>query len=329
MAEKSRAKNPESRPRDDPFRATQAAAAAKRHLVDGLTLKEVATELGISRFKAARLVDWARANGLVQIDVSSGANADFMLGRALERAYGLKRALVVAGLDGRSDLARPGLAEVAAAGLAELIGPDDVVGITWGRTLDAVVDALPAVRARQIVQLVGGMATLESATSGVDLVRRLAVHTGAEGLPLIAPVIVATAATAESLRAEPMIARALRMAESVTIAIGGIGSWDPPSSLLMDSFAPGEAEALLAHGVVADCCGLMITAKGTLVSERAFDARRIGVLPGQLERMPTVVAIAGGREKHGAVTAVLRSKRANVLITDAGSARAALAAAGG
>ena len=51
--------------RNDPFKATQAAFAARRYLVDGATIKDVAAELGTSRFKAARLVDWARATGLV------------------------------------------------------------------------------------------------------------------------------------------------------------------------------------------------------------------------------------------------------------------------
>jgi len=313
---------------EDPFRSTQAAFAAKRHLVDRLTMKDVAAELGISRFTAARLVDWARANGIVQIEVSSRANTDFMLSAALERAYGLRRALVVADLDGPSDSVRDAVAEVAAAGLAELISPTDVVGISWGRVLDSIVDQLPLLRARQVVQLVGGLASLESATSGVDLVRRLALRTNAEGLALIAPLIVATSTAAESLRHEPMIAKTLRTIDSVTIAIAGIGSWEPPSSRLMDAFDRSEAEAFQKLGVVADLCGIMIAADGTPLSPNDIDARRIGVLPTQLESVPTVVAVAGGREKHSAITAVLRSRMANVLITDAGAARHALQSAG-
>lgn len=314
-------------PPEDPFRSTQAAFAAKRHLVDRLTMKEVAAELGISRFTAARLVDWARANGIVQIEISSRTKTDFMLSAALECAYGLKRALVVADLDGPTDSVRDAVAEVAAAGLAELISPADVVGISWGRVLDSIVDQLPRLQAQQVVQLVGGMASLESATSGVDLVRRLALRTGAEGMALIAPLIVTTSAAAESLRHEPMIAKTLSAIDSVTIAIAGIGSWEPPSSRLMDAFERSEAETFLKRGVVADLCGIMIAGDGALLSPDDIDARRIGVLPTQLENVPTVVAVAGGREKHSAITAVLRSRMANVLITDAGAARHALESA--
>jgi DNA-binding transcriptional regulator LsrR (DeoR family) len=311
--------------RTDPFRATQAAFAAKRHFVDGLTLKDVAAELGISRFKAARLVDWARSEGLVRFEVSSAANTDTTLSAEVERAFGLERALVVADLDGPEEAVREALAGVAAAGIAELVQAPDVIGISWGRTLDALVAQLPRLKARRVVQVVGGMATLESAAGGVDLVRRLALRADAEGFALVAPLIVATAAGGESLRREPMIADTLRMIDEVTIALAGIGSWGPPSSRLMESFDDRETGRYVEQGVVADICGIMVRRDGTLLGSADLDARRIGILPEQLQAVPRVVAVAGGREKHEAIPAVLRSGLVDVLITDAGSARAALA----
>ncbi len=311
--------------RTDPFRATQAAFAARRYLVDGANIKDVAAELGMSRFKAARLVDWARAAGLVRIEISSGADTDVALSAELEHAFGLERALVVAGLDGPVESVRDALAEVAARGIAELVGPRDVVGVSWGSTLDAVVDRLPGLRAAGVVQLVGGMATLRSATGGVDLVRRLALHAGTDGYALVAPLIVRTAASADALRGEPMIAETLRRVEDVTIAVAGIGSWDPPSSRLIELFDDREIERFRRRGVSADLCGIMVAADGTLPAPASVDARRIGILPAQLDAVPRVVAVAGGAEKHEAIHAVLRSGLVDVLITDAGSAAALLA----
>jgi DNA-binding transcriptional regulator LsrR (DeoR family) len=69
----------------------------------------------------------------------------------------------------------------------------------------------------------------------------------------------------------------------------------------------------------------MVRQDGTLLSSADLDARRIGILPEQLGAVRRVVAVAGGREKHRAIPAVLRSGLVDVLITDAGSARAALA----
>ncbi len=311
--------------RTDPFRATQAAFAARRYFVDGLTIKDVAAELGTSRFKAARLVEWARGAGLVRIEISSNANTDVALSAELARAFGIERALVVAGLDGPVESVRDTLAEVAALGIAELLDPQDVVGVSWGSTLDAVVDRLPDLRAAKIVQLVGGMATLQSATGGVDLVRRFALRAHAEGFALVAPLIVKTAASADSLRKEPMIAETLELVEHVTIAIAGVGSWDPPSSRLIELFDPPEIERFRKRGVSADLCGIMFTADGSLLAVDEVDSRRIGILPTQLRAVPKVVAVAGGTEKQRAIGSVLRSGMVDVLITDTGSARALLA----
>jgi DNA-binding transcriptional regulator LsrR (DeoR family) len=310
--------------RTDPFKATQAAYAARRYFVDGLAIKDVADELGTSRFKAGRLIEWARAAGLVRIEISSDADTDPALSAELERAFGLRRALAVAGLDGPGESVRPVIARVAALGIAELLKPSDVVGISWGFTLDAVVDELPPLRVARVVQLVGGMATLESAAGGIDLVRRLALRADAEGFPLVAPLIVRNAAAGESLRTEPMIAETLDLIEQVTIAIAGIGSWDPPSSRLIEAFDDAEAAELLDRGICADICGIAVDAGGAIADEPEVDARRVGILPAQLEAVPTVIAVAGGTEKHRAIAAVLRSGLVDVLITDAGSARAAL-----
>jgi DNA-binding transcriptional regulator LsrR (DeoR family) len=172
------------------------------------------------------------------------------------------------------------------------------------------------------------MATLQSATGGVDLVRRFALRADADGFALVAPLIVRTAASGDSLRQEPMIVETLRRIEEVTIAVAGIGSWDPPSSRLIEAFERREVERFRRQGASADLCGIMVTDDGRVLADSAIEARRIGILPAQLRAIPRVVAIAGGKEKHRAIGAVLRSELVDVLITDAGSASALLARRG-
>jgi len=311
-------------PRTDPFKATQAAYAARRHFVDGLAIKDIADELDLSRFKVSRLVDWARATGLVRIEVKTSADTDADLSAELERAFGLRRALAVAGLDGPVESVLDGVAGIAALGVAELAQPGDVLGVSWGRTLEAIVQQLPPFRVARVVQLVGGMATLESAAGGVDLIRRLALHAQAEGFPLVAPLIARNAAGGRSLRHEPSIAETVRLFDDVTIAVAGVGSWSPPSSRLIEALGRRKAAALTRRGVCADLCGIMVASDGTVVSDHEIEAQRVGILPTQLRAIPTVVAVAGGTEKTAAISAVLRSGLVDVLVTDAGAARAVL-----
>jgi DNA-binding transcriptional regulator LsrR (DeoR family) len=46
---------------------TTMLIAARRYLLDGATRSEIATELGISRFRVARLLDLARSRGLMRL----------------------------------------------------------------------------------------------------------------------------------------------------------------------------------------------------------------------------------------------------------------------
>lgn len=309
------------------MRATHAVLAARRYYLDGWTIKRVAAELGISRFKVARLLEWARGEGLVRIEIVNTTRTDPDLSASLRHAYGLADALVVADLDGPADAVARDLAEVAALAVAELLSPHDVVGISWGRTLDQLVEQLPDCRAHRIVQLVGGLATLSSASSGIELVRRFAAKAHATGYPLLAPLLVRDAAAAASLRTEPVVAEALRLIGEVTVVIGGIGSWgEQASSQMHECFSADELDELERRGVRADSFGFLFDAGGALVPLPVGE--RIGIGIEQLRAVRLVIAVAGGIEKRRAVAAALAAGFVDMLITDAGTAAELVAAAG-
>lgn len=86
-----------------------------------------------------------------------------------------------------------------------------------------------------------------------------------------------------------------------------------------------ELEELRLQGVSADLCGFLFTDEGEVLLQSV--GGRIGISLEQLRAAQTVVAVAGGAEKRAAIAAVLRSGIVDVLITDAGSARALLRSA--
>jgi DNA-binding transcriptional regulator LsrR (DeoR family) len=302
------------------MQTNQATLAARRYFLDGWTIKDIAAELGVSRFKVARLIEWARAEGLVRIEIVETVRSDIELSAELRSAFGLRDALVVAGLDGRSNAIAPELAELAALAVAEVVTSSDVVGISWGRTLDLLVEHLADFSAKRVVQLIGGLATLESASGGIELVRQLAAKANTRGYPLLAPVRPQSAAVAEALRRDPIVAGTLKLIEDVTVVLAGVGSWgDPPVSRMIECFNETELSALRERGVVADLCGFLFTKEGEVL--RSLENERIGITREQLDAAETVLAIAGGTEKHQALAAVLRSRMVDILITDAGSAK--------
>ena len=318
-AGEQRAVQTEGPRRHHPMQTKQATIAARYYFLDGWTLTDIGVELGISRFKAARLLDWARTEGLVKIEIASTTETDVELSERLRRAFGLRDCIVVAGLDGHSEPMAPELAELAALVATEALRPSDVVGVSWGHTLDLVVERMTEFNVKQVVQVVGGRATLESAFGGIEAVRRLAEKGHAPAYPLLAPVRLRDPAAAEALRHDPVVAETLALLHDVTFVLAGVGAWgNPPVSRMIDCFDEDEVRDLKGRGVVADLCGLLLDRDGKLVE--AIEGERIGISPEQLDTAGTALIICGGSEKRRALDAVLRSGLVDILVTDAGSA---------
>lgn len=305
--------------RSRPAVSLEAAMVARRYYIDNRQKSEIADEFGISRFKVARLLDEARASGIVRIYVDMPSDVDLPLSERLARKFGIRRAIVVRTADEDADSNASITGSAAAEYLASIVGPDDVLGISWGRSLTYAVDAVGPLLSADIVQLVGGVRDGEMDISGVELVRRLSEKSGGRAFPLHAPLLVRTAAMAKDLREDPSLAEVIGRFSTLTVAAIGIGSWHPPKSSLFNEFNSDEREELLALGAAADVCAIVLDSEGKRILSPAVE-RAVGISLAELHRVPEVIAIAGGREKVAAIAAVLKSGVVNTLITDSLSA---------
>jgi DNA-binding transcriptional regulator LsrR (DeoR family) len=78
-----------------PAELVRAASIARRFFIDGCSKSDIAGEFGVSRFKVARILEEARAAGIVRIEVRLPASLDASLARRLQVAFGLRHAIVV------------------------------------------------------------------------------------------------------------------------------------------------------------------------------------------------------------------------------------------
>ena len=101
------------------------ASVARRYYLDGRSKVEIAEEFGLSRFKVARLLDDARASGLVRIEIGHPGAIDVELSGRLQDALGLQHCVVVDTPD-----ERPGrrCASSSARAAAELLDRDRHAG---------------------------------------------------------------------------------------------------------------------------------------------------------------------------------------------------------
>lgn len=294
---------------------------ARRFYLEDRSKVEIAAELGVSRFKVARMLEQARASGLVTITFDDEGAVDHDLSARLATHLGLSEAVVVHA-HGDPDRVRTVVAQAGAEHLANSLSEGSVIGMAWGKTLADLTASLPRLSKVSVVQLTGAVGA-DVSQSPVELVRRMAHSSGGAAYPIFAPLLLDTAETAAALRAQPEIARAMAMYADVTTALLSVGSWNPPDSQLYWAVAPAERDELVAQGVVAEVSSILIADDGSVIADE-FAERSIAITPTQLRAIPRVLAVAAGVRKARAVNAVARAGLITGLVTDAALAETIL-----
>lgn len=303
-----------------------AAAAARRFHIEGLTKVEIAKQLGVSRFKVARLLADAQEAGLVTIHVEVPSSLDGDLADALRARFDVPAVYVVRPDEETVVGRRAAVARFTAGLLEETVVPDDVVGLAWGRTISQLAALARGTWRCRFVQLSGALPRPDVDESAVDLVRRMAEATQSSSSTFYAPLAVPDALTADGLRSQTGISEALAELDSLTKAVISVGAWQLGESTALDALGEADRAALTAAGVTAEITGVLLGADGVEVD--ALADRVIGVTGEQLRATPDVVAMACGEARAQAVAAVLRSGIVSTLVTHTALARAVLALPG-
>jgi len=306
-----------------PAQLVLTASVARRYYLDGRSKVEIAEEFRLSRFKVARLLESARASGMVRIDIGYPGSIDVGLSDRLQEEFGLQHAIVVDAVDDHPASLRPQVGRAAAELLTEIVTADDVLGLGWARSLMAMRAALTRLAPCAVVQLTGALSRPDVDDSSIELVRDVARVAGGPASYFYAPMIVPDPTTATALRRQPEVAHAIARFASVTRAVVGVGGWDPPASTVHDAISPAERSALRRLGVVADVSGVFLDADGTAVEAPLTD-RIIGIRAAQLHSVPEVIAIAYGPEKAEATRAAIRGGYVTGLVTHTSFAHALL-----
>jgi Transcriptional regulator, contains sigma factor-related N-terminal domain len=317
-----------SRPKSPPDHYLLGKVSALYYLRDQ-TQQAIAERLQLSRPTVSRLLREARDLGYVQITVTSPRGLHLDLETRLEDAFGLKSVRVV-DWDAGQDIAllRRQLGAAAAQYLSRSIVPGETIGMAWGKTLSAMVDAvnpMPTANTR-VVQILGGLGPPDAAENGGELVRRLAQLLDAQAVLLPAPGVVATPAVRDVLSTDPHVRAALNELDSLDTVFVGLGSLTS-NEVLNDghSFSKQERKDLKARHATGDIALRFFDADGSPV-RTTIDDRILGITTEQLRKVGRVVAVAGGGDKTGAIAAGLKTKLVHALITDHTTAEALLPA---
>lgn len=289
------------------------------------TQQEIARRLRVSRPTVSRLLREARDLGYVQITVASPPGLHLDLETRIEDRYGLESVHVVEGGASQSaEVLRRQLGAAAAQYLARAVRPGETIGLAWGATLSAMVDAMvPIATANtRVVQILGGVGAPDAPEYGAELVRRLARQLEAQAVLLPAPGIVATSAVRDVLSKDKHVRAALDELDSLDIVFVGLGSL-ASNAVLNDghTLSRQARKELQARRAVGDIALRFFDSRGAPVLT-GLDDRMLGITTEQLRKAERVVAVAGGTDKFDAIAAGLQAKIVDVLITDRVTAEA-------
>lgn len=304
--------------------AVPLLAAAQLYYEDRLSQQQIAERLGISRSSVSRLLQLAREQGIVHIEVRPPTPPS-TLSDELRESLGLRRAIVVPASRRDGDLhalVAPTLAEIERLHLR----PGDVLAVSGGRTLWEIARArrFPPLDGVRVVPAIGGLDERDVFFQTNEISRRIAAASGAEVSFLHAPALPSPELR-RSLLADGEVAARLALWDRLTAALVGIGTRpgdDAPSPAHVTGERPTLARA------VGDVVSRYFDSEGRPV-ELAHEERLLGLSREQLRNAATVIAAAADPAKGESIVGAARAGLIDVLVTDAPTAAATLRELGG
>jgi DNA-binding transcriptional regulator LsrR (DeoR family) len=297
------------------------------YYVEKLTQTEIAERLNLSVPKVNRLLLQARELGYIEFVIRTPFQHLFELENRLKAVFGLQEAIVVPGEGNTNSSILNAVGSAAANYLLEQIRDGDIIAITPGTTVQAVIQSLDAPRQYQveIVPILGSIqGDLESDMNYLSII--MGDRLGAKSHKLHAPAFVESREQCEILRSIEPVKKILEIGRRANIALLGIGTLDPVSSRFIQFTALSSEELrdiMNGCGGVGEIGAFVYNSDGQPCGKE-FAERVIGLNLDEIRRIPLRIGVAATAEKALPIYGALRGGYLHVLITDEAAAEGVL-----
>ncbi|CAH4989229.1 TPA: hypothetical protein P7484_004805 [Klebsiella pneumoniae] len=289
----------------------------RRYFAEMKTKVEIAEELGVSRFKVARLIDDAIEQGYIKFVFPKQRELDEEMASNLCKKYQLKDAVVLPASETWStqEQLNVKLGGITANYLSETLREGMKFGMAWGRVLSSTVSQLVSLPPLEVVQLSGVHPGIEFSQGPVDLIHKIAAISHGKAHPMYVPMWVDDESLAKKLSGDQAVLDTQKFYPEMDVVITGIGAWKTGSSSLCDIFPNSWRDSLISQDITADVCVTLVNSKGEII-DSPMSRLGFGITTEQLRTTKTLIGVAGGEEKYEGIVASLKSGLLNVLITD-------------
>ncbi len=299
---------------------------AHAYYMDNQTQAQIASSLGMSRSMVSRDLMQARELGIVQIHIRDPRHTRPDLVSGLQAEYpSLEHAIVTPTFSGEPDAVRNMIGRFAANYIAEKVQPNQRIVLGCGRTLRAVVDALPqkSVPSVKIIQAMGNIGH-EAHHIDYNAIAQLAAdRLGGRAVYLSAPAILGDGTALSFANKNPSVRQSLDLASSADVYIVGLGSLESDQLYAQAGLIQSSELSYLQERAVGDICGRFFDGAGHAVPA-PFEDRTVGITLADLLNPSLSIGVAAGVDKVDPIAGALRGGFLDVLVTDEETARGLL-----
>jgi DNA-binding transcriptional regulator LsrR (DeoR family) len=301
------------------------------YYLQDLTMGAIGDELNISRSSVSRLLDVARARGIVDIKVASPTEAPQRIEREIKSRYGVSAYLVpVPERTSHVDrLERVALS--AARMLGDFFSSNMTMGIAWGSTTSAVSRHLVKKNTSnsEVIQLNGaGNDHTTGVTYSSEILRRFGEAFGVHVTHFPVPAFFDDPNTKAALWRERSTARIVGLQKTIDIALFGLGSIkaEVPSQVYIGGYLGDDDLTILNNdGVVGDVATVFYRADGSW-TDIAMNLRSSGPGLDVIGRVPRRLCVVSGVSRLKSLEGALAANLITDLIIDETTARALISA---
>lgn len=291
--------------------------AAWYYYKENLTQNEIALLLDISRPKVVRLLEKARAEGIIQFQIKGHDRNCLSMEKEFKDVFSIPDAFIIPTPVHKKDVSTS-LSKACAQYLQSKLQQNDMIGLGWGKAVSRTIDYLTLDPDSHIsvVTLTGGvnyyLHNRRSQKGGMEQFQDIHV--------IPAPFLASSEDMAESLLSEPSIKEILDLGKLSTYNIVGIGGVYPDATIIQEEkMTVNELMFIKQQQAVGDILGQFYDKSGNLL-DLPHHKRLIGTPLPALKKLNHVIAVAGGEKKTEAIYGALKGKYIHTMITDEATA---------
>jgi DNA-binding transcriptional regulator LsrR (DeoR family) len=294
------------------------------HFIEGMKQSEIAKRLNLSTSKVNRLIASGQKAGMVKITIESPFQRLMDLEKDLTHAFQLNQAIVTPTVSDNPETTLQQVGRAAANHLLETLQSEDVIAITGGRAISALVDNLAPEQAYDIrvVPLTGGVQG-KYYTDVNHLAMQFAEKLGGAVSLVHAPLFAETQAQRDVLMAMASIRDVFDLARRASVAVVGVGGVEASGSGYYDSIPDTDQQGFRDRHIAGEFIAHLIQADGSL-ADVPLNSRVVALNPRDLAACPRVIGVASGAQKIGPLRAALAGHYLHSLVVDETTAQGLL-----